>query len=268
MASPITPAPRWPGGRVRTVAVPGGMLPVETLGQGPPLILLHGWTLDRRMWVPQAALADRIMLVGIDRRGFGQASAPAELAREPDDVLRVAEALGLDRFHLLGMSQGGRVALALAARAPERLLSLILAAPALDGVAAAADEGVPLAAMAAAAGAGDRAALLALWRDHPLARSRDPAVAAILADYDGRDLVGDATTLLAHAANIAGLPTTVITGADDTPRRHAHAAALVAAGARGVVLAGAGHLANMDAPREFDAAVRAAVGVVTPPRPA
>ncbi|OYU14468.1 MAG: hypothetical protein CFE37_10770 [Alphaproteobacteria bacterium PA4] len=259
-----TPGPRWPGGRVRAVAVPGGMLPVETLGAGAPLILLHGWTLDRRMWVPQAALADKVMLVGIDRRGFGEATAPAALAQEPDDVLRVADALGLARFHLLGMSQGGRVALALAERAPERLLSLVLAAPALDGVAAP-DEGVPLAAMAAAAmaaatGAGDRAALLALWRDHPLARSRDPAVAAILADYDGRDLVGDLTALPALAGRIAGMPTTVITGAEDTPRRHVHAAALVAAGARGVVLAGAGHLANMDAPGEFNAAVRAAVG--------
>src|SRR5690606_18355591 len=58
------------GGTVRQVSVEGGSLAVETIGVGPPLILLHGWTLDRRMWMPQiAALARRYQLIAYDRRG-------------------------------------------------------------------------------------------------------------------------------------------------------------------------------------------------------
>lgn len=245
---------------MRLVAVPGGMLPVETIGRGPPLLLLHGWTLDRRMWRPQLALADRVTLVGIDRRGFGDATAPADLAAEPDDVLRVADALGIERFHLLGMSQGGRVALALGARASGRLLSLTLQGTALDGPGGD-DEAVPLAAMADAARRGDLAGLRRLWGAHPLMHATTPAgaalAAAMLADYAGRDLKGAASALAASAAAIAGaaFPVTAIVGARDTARRRANVAALAAVGARAVVLPGAGHLCNIDAAAGFNAAL-------------
>ncbi|PZN92248.1 MAG: hypothetical protein DCF31_16960 [Alphaproteobacteria bacterium] len=263
------PPARWPGGAVRLVAVPGGMLPVETIGRGPPLLLLHGWTLDRRMWRPQLALADRVTLVGIDRRGFGDATAPADLAAEPDDVLRVADALGIERFHLLGMSQGGRVALALAARTAGaartsgRLLSLTLQGTALDGPEGD-DEAVPLAAMADAARRGDLAGLRRLWGAHPLMHAATPAgaalAAAMLADYAGRDL-GASGALAASAAAIAGaaFPVTAIVGARDTARRRANVAALAAVGARAVVLPGAGHLCNIDAAAGFNAALAGAL---------
>jgi 3-oxoadipate enol-lactonase len=257
----MTVPPRWPGGTVTAVPVPGGDIIVETLGSGPPLLLLHGWTLDRRLWLPQAPLAAGCTLVAIDRRGFGQSSAPPDLAAEPDDVLRVAAALGLARFHLLGMSQGGRVALALAARDPDRLASLILHGSALDGVAGA-DEAVPHAAMVAAARAGDTAALHALWAGHRLMRCTTDAgraiVAAMLGDYTGRDLCVAATALPVDATMVRKLPVTVLTGADDTQQRHANAAALAAAGARALTLPG-GHLGNLDAPAAFNAAVRAAL---------
>lgn len=251
--------PRWPHGTVHAVPVPGGDLIVETLGAGPALVLLHGWTLDRRLWLPQAPLASRFQLIAIDRRGFGRSSAPPDLAAEPDDVLRVASALGLERFHLLGMSQGGRVALALAARAPELLLSLILHGTGLDGVAGP-DEAVPHAAMAAAASRGDLAALRSHWVGHRLmACATDAAGAtasAMLGDYAGRDLVAPATPLPATAAMLAGLglSITALTGTDDTPQRHANAAMLAGIGASSITLPG-GHLCNLDAPTAFNVAV-------------
>ncbi|WP_194492352.1 alpha/beta fold hydrolase, partial [Polymorphobacter multimanifer] len=99
-------------------------------------------------------LARDFRLVAFDRRGFGESTAPADLAAEPDDVLAVADALGVARFHLIGNSQGGKVALAAATKAGERVLSVIVQGTALDGVMAA-DEAVPLAAMRADMRRGD-----------------------------------------------------------------------------------------------------------------
>lgn len=249
---------------MRLLRVAGGALAVETLGAGPPLLMLHGWTLDRRLWLPQLPLARDFTLVGIDRRGFGQSTAPADLAAEPDDVLRVADALGYRRFHLLGMSQGGRVALALAARAPERLLSLILQGTALDGVVAA-DEAVPVAAMTAAVARHDPAAMRALLRGHRLMRAMTAEgaslVAAMLDGYDGRDLLVPGRGLPAVAGCIAGVkaPVMAIVGTADTGQRLANARALADVGAEAVMLQGAGHLCNLDQPAAFNAAVQASL---------
>jgi 3-oxoadipate enol-lactonase len=256
------PPARWPGGVVSRVAVPGGHLVVEQCGAGPPLLLLHGWTLDRRMWLPQLPLARQSTLVAIDRRGFGQSTANPDLAAEPDDVHRVADALGLARFHLLGMSQGGRVALAFAARSPERLASLTLQGTALDGMSGD-DEAVPIAAMTAAASRNDLAAMRVLVQRHALMQAKSALgarlVAEMLASYDGRDLIAPVRQLPAFADAIvgAGFPVTAIVGAADTDQRKANARALGVFGAKVVELARAGHLCNLDCPDAFNMAIGA-----------
>ena len=59
------------------VAVGDGIVPIAMAGEGPPLILLHGWTLDWRMWLPQVAELSRShLLVMPDRRGFRRSTAP------------------------------------------------------------------------------------------------------------------------------------------------------------------------------------------------
>jgi pimeloyl-ACP methyl ester carboxylesterase len=212
--------------------------------------------------LPQLALARDLTLVGIDRRGFGQSTAPADIAAEPDDVLRIADALGFARFHLLGMSQGGRVALALAARVPDRLLSLTLQGTALDGVAGE-DENVPVAAMTAAARQGDLAVMRTLVRDHalmqPATSGGSALVAEMLADYDARDLLAPSRSLPAHADFIASTscPVTAVVGAQDTAQRRSNSRALAGAGATAVELPGCGHLCNIDNPAGFNNALRA-----------
>lgn len=103
--------------------------------QGPrsgiPIILLHGYPLDHRMWRFQAKpLADAGYRVLVpDLRGFGRAPAgrgAATMEAHVADVLRMADRAGLRKFVLGGFSLGGYVALDLARRAPERLAGLML----------------------------------------------------------------------------------------------------------------------------------------------
>ncbi len=97
------------------------------MGRMPPaLVLLHGFTHTGASWGPvTAALEERYRALAPDLRGHGGASElePVELAAVIDDVLAVGEA---PRFTLAGYSMGGRIALHVALRAPERVQRLLL----------------------------------------------------------------------------------------------------------------------------------------------
>ena len=105
--------------------------PAATSGAGTPLVLLHAFPLDGRMWAPQVeALAGTYQVIVPDLRGFGaardQAVEEAGMALLADDVVRLLDDRGLDRVVLGGLSLGGYVALALMARHPDRVSGLIL----------------------------------------------------------------------------------------------------------------------------------------------
>jgi pimeloyl-ACP methyl ester carboxylesterase len=87
-------------------------------------------------WLP--SLADRYQLLRFDMRGCGQSTRhPAgfhwSVDRFLDDLLRVADESGVDRFHFVGESFGGTLGVALAARSPDRMLTLTLANAAYRG---------------------------------------------------------------------------------------------------------------------------------------
>ncbi len=239
------------------------MLAAERIGAGPALVLLHGFTLDRRTWTRQRPLARWLTLVAPDRRGNGQSTAPPDPPEEPADILALADALGLERFALLGHSQGARVAAHVARAAPGRVSHLLLAGAPHDAVA----EDLPRAAMAARVRAGRLDEMRALWRAAPIMAARTRAGRALrdrmIADYAGRDLSALHPPLALDDGLLAGLaaPVTILVGADDTAPRRAAAQRLAAArpGARLIVLHGAGHLAPLEAPRAFNAAVREAL---------
>lgn len=103
----------------------------DSAGSGPTIVLLHGFPLDRSMWKSQAdALATRHRVVTPDLRGHGASAAPPGVYSMDDqaaDVLETLDALGVTGpFILGGLSMGGYVAMALAAKAPERLSALLL----------------------------------------------------------------------------------------------------------------------------------------------
>jgi pimeloyl-ACP methyl ester carboxylesterase len=251
------------------VAVHGGTLPIAMTcsgtGVGAPVILLHGWTLDHRMWLPQMAeLAGEHVLVMPDRRGCGRSTAPPDLAHEAQDVIAIADALGFDRFVLVGLSRGAVVALDTARKFGSRLTALVVSGAPLPALVPR-EEVIDIARFRALAAAGDMATLRAEWAQHPLMATFSPEAAALtaamLADYDGRDLLvpSEPPGFPAEMLALLSMPVLSMTGAHDTPWRRACARALakVAPRARHAEIPGAGHLANADNPAAFNAAITA-----------
>ena len=109
----------------------GQRLFYEVHGEGEPLLLITGLGADHLSWSQQLGpFSERYRTIVFDNRDSGQSSECAEgydvvdLAR---DTLVLADALVLERFHLLGMSMGGAVAQELALADPDRARTLTLA---------------------------------------------------------------------------------------------------------------------------------------------
>jgi pimeloyl-ACP methyl ester carboxylesterase/DNA-binding CsgD family transcriptional regulator len=114
----------------------GVRIAFATAGEGPPLVRVNNWFthLDMdwdspvwRHWLE--ALTDRRMLIRYDPRGSGLSDRNAtdfSLDASVADLEAVADALGLHRFPIIGLCQGSLVAIAFAARHPERVSRLVL----------------------------------------------------------------------------------------------------------------------------------------------
>jgi 3-oxoadipate enol-lactonase len=109
----------------------------EEKGAGPPLLFLHGFSLDHRMWRDQVDyFSDKYSVITYDARGHGQSDAPESgYSRENrvDDLLALIDALKLQQFHLVGLSMGGGDALRFALDYQERLKTLTLAGSTASG---------------------------------------------------------------------------------------------------------------------------------------
>lgn len=121
------------------VEVNGLHLNVEVMGDGFPLMALHGFTGSAATWRPFAASWPRHRIIAVDLIGHGASDAPADesrytMAHCTADLAALLDALDVERAALLGYSMGGRVALQFALAAPERIAALVLesASPGID----------------------------------------------------------------------------------------------------------------------------------------
>jgi len=114
------------------VRVDGRSVWVADRGAGPAVVMLHGFGASSYSWrAVDSALADRFRVLSVDLAGFGYTERPPGKGPYTRDgqgqlVLGVLDALGIERAHLVGHSYGGAVAMALAARHPDRFDSLVL----------------------------------------------------------------------------------------------------------------------------------------------
>ena len=122
--------------RFETLDTDAGRISTAQAGAGPTVIAIHGLGASKASFLPTLeALADDFRVVAMDLPGFGDSDKPLGAAYHApffaSAVVALLDALGEDRAHLIGNSLGGRVALEVGLRHPERVERLGLLAPSL-----------------------------------------------------------------------------------------------------------------------------------------
>ena len=240
----------------------GARLRYSTAGTGEPVVLLHGLGLDASMWDAQWPVLQReFRAIRYDFRGFGGSSLPTGAYSHSEDLLALLDFLEARPAHVIGLSMGGRFALRFALDQPGAVRSLTLIDSALEGHSWSGAWNQKMDAIVAAAKNGDVGAAKQLWLTHELfaPAQRDPRLAAELAAMVDRYSAWhwrnvDPARRPASPA-IKGLaklkcPTLVVLGELDLPDFKDIAQRLAAEipGATLRTIAGAGHMANMEAP--------------------
>lgn len=135
MDEPFIAGPRWAGAaaRRRILTTTDGRVWWIEVGEGPPLLLLHGYGGSARWWVRNVRPLSAVRRVYIpDLPGFGRSTlrSPFTLEGAADRLAAWMDAIGVERADVLAHSMGGLTALLLAAHHPDRVRTQVLCAPA------------------------------------------------------------------------------------------------------------------------------------------
>jgi pimeloyl-ACP methyl ester carboxylesterase len=249
----------------------GRSVAYERTGDGPALVLLHGFTHDSRAWRPQLeSLSDQFTVIAWDAPGAGQSPDPAdpfEIGDWADCLAGLLDVTGLERAHIVGLSWGGIVAQEFYRRYPARVDSLVLA-DTYAGWKGSLPEPIPQERLAACLRDSSLPPsefvpryLPGMFSESPTQEVREELahimtdfhplgfrlMAMALANVDTRELLRSirVPTLLVWGDADARSPMTVALQMRDA-----------IPGARLAVIAGAGHVSNLEQPALFDAEVR------------
>jgi pimeloyl-ACP methyl ester carboxylesterase len=263
-------------GRAVKKKIGGIELAWEEAGRGLPVVLLHAFPVNRRMWAPQREpLAARYRVITPDFRGHGESGLPEEdstMERLAEDVRGLLDEMKLERVVLGGLSMGGYAAFAFLRRHADRVAALILAdtragADTEDGKKARYDNAA-LAEKEGAAAIAER--LLPKLLGASTHASQPGLVASVREMILTTPPAGIARALRGMAARpdstpLLGsirMPTLVLVGEEDTLTPPAESAAMARAipGATLVKLPAAGHLSNLEQPAAFTRALEDFLG--------
>jgi 3-oxoadipate enol-lactonase len=254
------------GAQITTGTSSAGLF-YEVSGAGEPIVLIHAFSVDRRMWAPQiATLEGRFRVVRYDLRGHGKSAGPSAPYSPHEDLRSVLDALFISKVTLIGLSAGATIATDFAIAYPDRVSRIVLVSPGLSGH-------VPSAPLTwtqpvfQAAGSGDSEGAARLWAETPIMALRNDLSAATTV----KDLVMSNVRLWTYRTNPAQqltppaigrlsevkCPTLVILGEQDLPHIKEIASLLVKGivGARLVTIPLAGHMVNLDARDAFNRAL-------------
>jgi len=268
--------------REQHVTIAGRAVRYLEAGEGEPVLLIHAFPLSADLWRPQlAAPPPGWRLLAPDLRGFrGSGAGPGDVAPQGDvtvddyarDLIALLDHLKVARAVVGGVSMGGYVTFSLLRQAPDRVRALVLAdtRPQADGEEGRAKRremlalierggveavaGAMLPALVGRTSHNERPEVVAEVRRLVLANHP----AAVRAAVSAMMTRSDSTPLLASIA----CPTLVVVGEEDVITPVADATALhdAIAGSRLAVLPEAGHLASLETPRAFDAALARFLG--------
>ncbi len=242
----------------------------EDRGDGPPLVLLHGFLSDHRDWQPQLdRLADAFRVVAWEAPGCGLSPDPPEtwrFAEYVDCLATFLDALGIDNGHILGLSWGGTLAQDFYRVHPERVRSLVLADTYTGWLASLGEQaGRERLELCLRLSTGSAEELVSALIGGMVTPAAPPALVAELAAIVG-DFHPSGFRTMSHAVaevdtrdvwpSIA-VPTLLIWGEEDarSPLRVAEEFRRGITGSELVVIPG-GHVSNMESPEAFNAAVR------------
>lgn len=276
------------GATHQTLVIRGIRYHFETVGDGPPLLLLHGFMGARRSWhALDGRLAPGHRRIALDLLGHGQSEGPLQvqgygMAEAVSDLDAICDALGLGQTAVLGYSMGGRLALSLALLRPWRVSRLILESASPGIQAKGAREARRLADQALARRLVEEGlpAFVEAWEQLPLFFSQRALESSVRQDLRAIRLshepVGLARSLLAmgvgsqpywgECLSDLTVPTLLIAGdRDDKYRDLAKSMAEHIPRAETAIVADAGHNVHLEQPERFLQWVNIFLGSPSPP---
>ncbi len=230
----------------------GVLIAYETAGNGPPIVLVHGFASSRDgNWKAMGwfdhLVNDGRRIVALDCRGHGESGKPHDSAaydgpRMSEDVIAVMDTAGVEEADLMGYSMGGGIALDLLARHPGRFRSVIIGGAGLGGP---------------SAGTSRRDAIAAALRARDPSTIADPTARGfrLFAEQRGtNDLEALAAVMMSNrsfgdreAVRQSALPMLVVVGDKDDALAGAKALAAAVAGSELILLPGEDHLTAVGA---------------------
>jgi pimeloyl-ACP methyl ester carboxylesterase len=255
------------------VKVDGAELYYEAEGTGAPVILIHGWSLNLRMWDRQVPdLRRHYRVIRYDRRGFGKSTGDEDFSKDVADLGALIDSLHLDKVHLVANSQAGPVALEYAIQHPDKVRTLTLhgsIAPSGFPLTWSGSDSPPFQEWLKIPKEQRLDAFRRSWKSHPLMAipagmnreriRRDELIDA----YRGYRLLNPQPPAPSSFNSMDELrqlktPTLVIIGADEIPFLQivARSLAYYLPNAQLVVVPGGGHMINLVQPTRYNAVLR------------
>jgi len=238
----------------------------EVQGQGPALLLTHGYSATSQMWRGQIeAFAEHFSVIIWDMRGHGQSASPSDPglyseAHTVADMAGLLDHLGFDTAVIGGLSLGGYMSLAFHAEHPERVKALLIidTGPGYKKDTARAQWNKDAAAMADAIDKHGVEALAGGSAERSLSRHNSYAGLA----QAGRHMLTQHSPRVIESLPHIKVPALVLAGAEDEPFLAAtDYMAQKIPGAKKVIVPNAGHAVNLDQPEAFNRAVLEFLGV-------
>jgi pimeloyl-ACP methyl ester carboxylesterase len=248
----------------------GGAIYYETMGEGVPVVFLHGGFGDRRMWNDQfAEFAKNYFVVRYDQRGFGKSAKPNAKYSPVSDLEILLDHLKIDKAHLVGNSMGGILAIDFVIQKPSRVRSITVVGAGPNGIEPRKEEAERMTAVFKLAKEESLSKATALWIQNPMiaVTSSLPKTAPLL-----KTMIEDNASIFemrfwpfeqtdppaVKRLNEIKVPTLIVIGDKDIPgvQTAAEAATAGITGAKKVVMKNADHLPQMDNPEEFNRIVK------------